>query len=241
MKQSKNVPRFTKTGMLVYFLKGSLGLFAVSILCNLFMTFLQGSLGLFAVSILCNLFMTFLLVLIPQLIGFTVDSVIGTEEVSSSYEIFVRIFGGIERLKENIWLIALVVVALSLVTALFRYGNNFFTLHANQIMLKRMRDTLFSHLQRLPLSWHHTHNTGDIIQRCTSDVDAISNFVSGQLVHHDRLPARRRGVFGGVLCKTSPRISEVRRRGGRSFHHRTGKFHGRARRARVRQRKGGAR
>ena len=162
MKQSKNVPRFTKTGMLVYFLKGSLGLFAV--------------------SILCNLLMTFLLVLIPQLIGFTVDCVIGTEEVSSSYEIFVRIFGGIERLKENIWLIALVVVALSLVTALFRYGNNFFTLHANQIMLKRMRDTLFSHLQRLPLSWHHTHNTGDIIQRCTSDVDAISNFVSGQLV-----------------------------------------------------------
>ena len=151
MKQSKSAPRFTKTGMLVYFLKGSLGLFAV--------------------SILCNLFMTFLLVLIPQLIGFTVDSVIGTEEVSSSYEIFVRIFGGIERLKENIWLIALVVVALSLVTALFRYGNNFFTLHANQIMLKRMRDTLFSHLQRLPLSWHHTHNTGDIIQRCTSDTD----------------------------------------------------------------------
>lgn len=144
--------------------------------------FLKGSLGLFAVSILCNLFMTFLLVLIPQLIGFTVDCVIGTEEVSSAYEVFVRLFGGLEVLKEKIWLIALVVVALSLVTAFFRYGNNFFTQHANQIMLKRMRDLLFSHLQRLPLSWHHAHNTGDVIQRCTSDVDAISNFVSGQLV-----------------------------------------------------------
>lgn len=144
--------------------------------------FLKGSLGLFAVSILCNLFMTFLLVLIPQLIGFTVDCVIGTEEVTPAYEVFVRLFGGLEVLKEKIWLIALVVVALSLVTAFFRYGNNFFTQHANQIMLKRMRDLLFSHLQRLPLSWHHAHNTGDVIQRCTSDVDAISNFVSGQLV-----------------------------------------------------------
>ena len=144
--------------------------------------FLKGSLGLFAVSILCNLFMTFLLVLIPQLIGFTVDCVIGTEEVSSAYEVFVRLFGGLEVLREKIWLIALVVVALSLVTAFFRYGNIFFTQHANQIMLKRMRDLLFSHLQRLPLSWHHAHNTGDVIQRCTSDVDAISNFVSGQLV-----------------------------------------------------------
>ena len=160
--KKQNASRFTKAGMLAYFLKGSLGLFAV--------------------SILCNLFMTLLLVLIPQLIGFTVDSVIGSEEVSSAYEVFVSLFGGLEHLKENIWLIALTVVALSLVTALFRYGNNFFTLHANQIMLKRMRDTLFSHLQRLPLSWHHAHNTGDIIQRCTSDVDAISNFVSGQLV-----------------------------------------------------------
>ena len=160
--KKQNAARFTKAGMLAYFLKGSLGLFAV--------------------SILCNLFMTLLLVLIPQLIGFTVDSVIGSEEVSSAYEVFVSLFGGLEHLKENIWLIALTVVALSLVTALFRYGNNFFTLHANQIMLKRMRDTLFSHLQRLPLSWHHAHNTGDIIQRCTSDVDAISNFVSGQLV-----------------------------------------------------------
>ena len=184
MKQSKNAPRFTKTGMLVYFLKGSLGLFAV--------------------SILCNLFMTFLLVLIPQLIGFTVDCVIGTEEVSSSYEIFVRIFGGIERLKENVWLIALVVVALSLVTALFRYGNNFFNLHANQIMLKRMRDTLFSHLQRLPLSWHHTNNTGDIIQRCTSDVDAISNFVSGQLVTLFRI------VIMIVLSMTLMFLTDVR-------------------------------
>lgn len=144
--------------------------------------FLKGSLGLFAASILCNLFMTFLLVLIPQLIGFTVDCVIGTEEVSSAYEVFVRLFGGLEVLREKIWLIALVVVALSLVTAFFRYGNIFFTQHANQIMLKRMRDLLFSHLQRLPLSWHHAHNTGDVIQRCTSDVDAISNFVSGQLV-----------------------------------------------------------
>ena len=44
------------------------------------------------------------------------------------------------------------------------------------------RYALFAFAGGLPLSWHHTHNTGDIIQRCTSDVDAISNFVSGQLV-----------------------------------------------------------
>ena len=44
-----------------------------------------------------------------------------------------------------------------------------------------MRNRLFSHIQRLPFSWHMQNQTGDIIQRCTSDVDMIKNFVSEQL------------------------------------------------------------
>ena len=45
-----------------------------------------------------------------------------------------------------------------------------------------MRDALFSHVQRLPMEWHDRHQTGDIIQRCTSDVEVIRNFVVTQLL-----------------------------------------------------------
>lgn len=45
-----------------------------------------------------------------------------------------------------------------------------------------MRDALFSHVQRLPAKWHDKHQTGDIIQRCTSDVEVIRNFVVTQLL-----------------------------------------------------------
>ena len=45
-----------------------------------------------------------------------------------------------------------------------------------------MRDTLFAHIQRLPYAWHNSHQTGDIIQRCTQDVELIRNFVSDQLM-----------------------------------------------------------
>jgi ATP-binding cassette subfamily B protein len=44
-----------------------------------------------------------------------------------------------------------------------------------------MRDQLFSHIQRLPFSWHMGNRTGDIIQRCTSDIDTTKNFLSEQL------------------------------------------------------------
>src|SRR5699024_3752120 len=50
----------------------------------------------------------------------------------------------------------------------------------------RVRDTLFAHIQRLPYAWHNSHQTGDIIQRCTQDVELIRNFVSDQLMEEVR-------------------------------------------------------
>ena len=44
-----------------------------------------------------------------------------------------------------------------------------------------MRDQLFSHIQHLPFSWHMKNKTGDIIQRCTSDIETMKNFLSEQL------------------------------------------------------------
>ena len=48
--------------------------------------------------------------------------------------------------------------------------------------VKALRDRLFSHIQKLPFAWHSQHQTGEIIQRCTSDVEVVRNFVCNQLV-----------------------------------------------------------
>lgn len=48
-------------------------------------------------------------------------------------------------------------------------------------LTQRMRDTLFDHIMHLPYTWHIQNHTGDIIQRCTSDVETIKVFVSEQL------------------------------------------------------------
>ncbi|MCR5283297.1 MAG: ABC transporter ATP-binding protein/permease, partial [Lachnospiraceae bacterium] len=46
---------------------------------------------------------------------------------------------------------------------------------------RRMRDQLFVHIEHLPYAWHGKNHTGDIIQRCTSDVETIKNFLSEQM------------------------------------------------------------
>ena len=41
-----------------------------------------------------------------------------------------------------------------------------------------LRLTLYSHIQRLSLSYHDQKQTGDLIGRVTSDIDAMQSFVA---------------------------------------------------------------
>lgn len=164
MKEVKAVrsrTQFKPSGLLRYFLKGSVVMFAAAVLSGM-LTSLFG-------------------VIIPKIIGFTIDSVLGDSPVPSGYAAVVELFGGISALKNNgIWIIAAVITAIAAVSAVFRYFSLYLNSRANQKLMRRMRDSLFSHVQRLPLSWQTENNTGDIIQRCTSDADVISNFISNQ-------------------------------------------------------------
>jgi len=52
---------------------------------------------------------------------------------------------------------------------------------------KRTRDYLFDHLQRLPFRYHDKARTGELVQRSTSDVDAIRRFFSEQAIGVGRI------------------------------------------------------
>ncbi len=52
---------------------------------------------------------------------------------------------------------------------------------------KRTREYLFDHLQRLPFRYHDKARTGELVQRSTSDVDAIRRFFSEQAIGVGRI------------------------------------------------------
>ncbi len=162
MKEVKTLPRYTKAGLLGYFLKGSVLLFVSVVVFSFLVT-------------LTN-------VIVPKIIGFTIDCVLRDLPVPEKYKGLVALAGGIEYLKANIWVIAVIITAIAALTLVFHYCRMYFNTWANQSLMQRMRNGLFTHIQRLPLEWHNSHNTGDIIQRCTSDADTISNFVFNQIL-----------------------------------------------------------
>ena len=77
---------------------------------------------------------------------------------------------------------ALILAAVALLSGAAMFVSRYHTARAGENFAKNMRDTLFAHVQKLPMSWHDKNQTGDIIQRCTSDVEVIRNFVVTQLL-----------------------------------------------------------
>ncbi|MBR4551134.1 MAG: ABC transporter ATP-binding protein, partial [Oscillospiraceae bacterium] len=73
------------------------------------------------------------------------------------------------------------------VKAAAQYGYEVSKTAASETLVKTMRDSLFSHIERLPYAWHMKNRTGDIIQRCTSDIDTLKNFLAEQMTNLIRI------------------------------------------------------
>ena len=145
--------------------------------------FLKGSKGLFVLSMLMAAITALSDMITPQIILAAVDNAIGKKPSTFGPQVMklVNAVGGFEYLGKNLWIMALAVLAVALVKVLSQYGFLLSNTRASETLTKTMRDTLYTHIERLPFSWHMKNHTGDIIQRCTSDIDTTRNFVAGQM------------------------------------------------------------
>lgn len=145
--------------------------------------FVQGSKGLFVLSMLMAALTALADMITPQIIRAAVDNAIGGNEPTFGPTVMklVNAVGGFEYLGKHLWIMALAVLAVALVKVLSQYGFLLSNTRASETLAKTMRDTLYTHIERLPFSWHMKNHTGDIIQRCTSDIDTTRNFVTGQM------------------------------------------------------------
>lgn len=154
---------------------------------SMFSRFIKGAAGFFALTIISSVMVTVLDAVFPQVIRYTVDTLIDGGEPTKLTGYIATLFGGAEYLRANLWVIALIILVTALVNAFFRYLTRVANARGSETMAENMRNKLFSHIQRLPFSWHVRNQTGDIIQRCTSDVDTFRNFVAEQLVDMFRI------------------------------------------------------
>jgi ATP-binding cassette subfamily B protein len=119
----------------------------------------------------------------PQIIRYTIDSGLGNAPLAAPAFVlaFVDSIGGLEFIRKNIWICAFFVLGAALLSAACNVVRRLTSFEIGETVAWRMRNTLYAHIQKLPYDWHVSCQTGDIIQRCTTDVDNIRTFIQNHL------------------------------------------------------------
>lgn len=84
---------------------------------------------------------------------------------------------------EKILMIGITLVIIQLFRSIMRFLSNYYQGALTQYIGYDMRRKMYSHICDLPFSYHNNVDIGDLIQRTTSDIDEIGNFLSKNLVN----------------------------------------------------------
>lgn len=146
--------------------------------------FLNGQYRFFVMALLFSVCVTMLNALTPQIISVTIDSVLGLGD--GELPEILKPFTSIEFLQTNpgkaLILAAVAIVLVATLGGICNCGVRTATARGSEGFVKAIRDRLYEHIQKLPFNWHVQHQTGEIIQRCTSDVETVRNFVTNQML-----------------------------------------------------------
>ena len=132
--------------------------------------FLKGNIRFLVGTLVFSVLFTACNALIPQIVKYTADHILVLDGIPDGLNV-----------RQALLLAAILVVAAAVLSGIFNYLSKMCLAKGSENFLKSIRDTLYHHTQYLPFSWHVKHQTGEIIQRCTSDVEVIRNFVCRQL------------------------------------------------------------
>ena len=152
---------------------------------NMVRTFLEGNAARYFGSIGAVVVNVAIGFLTPLVLAETIDAVIGQKRplaIPGALGQWVERLGGREFLVRNLWIMGLAMLLLSVLGGVFQFLRGKWMAEASESIAKTMRDKLYSHLQTLPFDYHVKAETGDLIQRCTSDVETIRRFLSSQVI-----------------------------------------------------------
>ena len=154
--------------------------------------FMKGNRALYIISIASIGMATFLSFFWPMVLRITVDSIIGGKALeaqgwlkpvfSSAYDFF----GGRTGLAGKLWICSIFLIAITLIRGVFLYFKGKWSAVASESIAQHIRDRVYDHLQLLPYDYHVKSKTGDLIQRCTSDVETVRRFLAIQFVEVGR-------------------------------------------------------
>lgn len=142
--------------------------------------YLKGYRVAFLFAIISIIIATAMQLATPILIKYAVDTVIG-DQPAGNLQFLMDAFG--KSLLSVVW----IIVAINLIRGIFLFFKGVLSSYAAENIAQNMRDSLYRQIQYMTYEHHTKKETGDMIQRCTSDVETIRRFLGVQIVDLGRI------------------------------------------------------
>lgn len=135
-------------------------------------------------ALIATIMMVIIGFLTPLLLSEIVDSILGSEPFTMPDFLMnpINALGGRDFLRQNLWIPALALILMNVVNGVFTFIKGRSSAIASENIARKLRNELYRHLQHLPFAYHVKAQAGELIQRCTSDVDTIRRFLAVQVM-----------------------------------------------------------
>lgn len=122
--------------------------------------------------------------LVPQVL---IDGVIEPSRGEDAFAArVVALVGGRDVILRHFWVAGLVAVGFAGLAALCTHARGRLAARATEAIVHRLRARLYDRIQRAPVPFLDRQETGDLVQRCTSDVETVRMFLTNQVVEIGR-------------------------------------------------------
>ncbi len=150
-----------------------------------FFKWMKGNKRYYFVASLILISLQYFRTLTPLFIQHTIDHIILGK--ASNLPIFIQNIVAASTVQKQLYLIALAYVLFALMRVILMVVRRFINAIYTERIAYNMRNKLYKKLQDLSFTYHSHAETGDLIQRCTTDVETYRTFVGEQLIEILRL------------------------------------------------------
>ena len=142
--------------------------------------YLKGYGLIFFLAIMAIILATVMQLMVPILIKYAIDSIIG-DEPAGNLQFLMDAFG--KSLGGVVW----IIVIMSLLRGVFMFLKGYLSSVAAENIARNIREKLYRQIQYMTFERHTKKETGDMVQRCTSDVEMVRRFIGVQVVDLGRI------------------------------------------------------
>lgn len=150
-----------------------------------FFKWMHGNKRYYVLAIVLLISLQYFRTLTPLFIQHVIDAVLDTKE--SNFPQVMQDLVAADTVAKQLLLVGIAYVLFQLMRVLIMFGRRIINAFFTERIAYNMRNTLYKKLQDLSFTYHSHAETGDLIQRCTTDVETYRVFVGEQLIEIMRL------------------------------------------------------